>query len=288
MAIPDDAPEAPHHDMFDKEFMTQLEDLGRRDGSRPVELAHRGSRNSLVSRVLGSVTQTQRHDERLRALVGSQMNRNVTKGRSMMIQRRILFTSLCVLPALVLLAIAPAWAATEVPGAPLDHVVIHVDSISKETPIRIRAFSTDQAEIGHVKKAAHREEADRMKQYAPTLLTEELGTSLRAAGFKDVAVVKSGDTLPKSCYVIDGKFTVLHPGSQQERLWIGFGAGKSKTCIAGKVTDQAGKNLAEFDNCRVGTWWGGSEGEMRDDDSRESGNHISGFMHHWAEGDYAD
>lgn len=205
----------------------------------------------------------------------------------MMNQSRVLLAGFCVFPAFVFSAISPTWAATEVHSAPLDHAVIHVDSISKETPIRIRIFSADGAEMGRVKKATHREQVERMKQHAPILMAAELASGLREAGFKDVAILEEGDPLPKPSYVIEGKFTVLHPGSQQERLWVGFGAGKSKTCIAGKVTDQTGKDLADIENCRVGTWWGGSEGEIRND-SRASGNHISGFMHHWAEGDYAD
>jgi hypothetical protein len=35
VAIPDDAPESPHGKMFDKAFMTQLEELGRRMGADP-------------------------------------------------------------------------------------------------------------------------------------------------------------------------------------------------------------------------------------------------------------
>ena len=35
VAIPDDAPEVPHHTMFDKEFMTKLEELGREMGAEP-------------------------------------------------------------------------------------------------------------------------------------------------------------------------------------------------------------------------------------------------------------
>lgn len=185
------------------------------------------------------------------------------------------------------LAVALPVGAKIVPGAPLDYAAIHVDTISKDTPIRIRAFSADKAEMGQVKKASHREQAERMKKDAPPLMAEELEAGLREAGFKDVAIVKKGDALPETAYLLTGAFTVLHPGSQQERLWVGFGAGKSKTCMEGQVTDQTGKDLADFKNCRVGTWWGGSEGEVRND-SRANGNHLSGFMHHWAEGDYAD
>ncbi len=35
VAIPDDAPEPPHGEMFNKDFMTQLEDLGRKMGAEP-------------------------------------------------------------------------------------------------------------------------------------------------------------------------------------------------------------------------------------------------------------
>lgn len=200
---------------------------------------------------------------------------------------RVVFPTVLAIVVLACGAFAPPVAAKIVHGAPLDYAAIHVDSISKSTPIRIQVFSADKADMGNVKKASHQEQADRMKTDAPRLLAEELAAGLREAGFTDVAVVKRSDSLPPTHSLIAGHFTVLHPGSQQERLWVGFGAGKSKTCMEGKVTDQAGKDLADFQNCRVGTWWGGSEGEMRND-SRASGNHLSGFMHHWAEGDYAD
>ena len=49
--------------------------------------------------------------------------------------------------------------------------------------------------------------------------TAELKSDPREVGFKDVEVVKKGDALPPTHYLIDGHFTVLHPGSQQERLW---------------------------------------------------------------------
>jgi len=40
-----------------------------------------------------------------------------------------------------------------------------------------------------------------------------------------------------------GKLTVLHPGSQSTRVWVGLGAGKSKTCVSGQITDQDGTVL---------------------------------------------
>ena len=172
-------------------------------------------------------------------------------------------------------------------GAPLDHVTIHVSSISKDTPVRIRPFPAANASMGHAKKAEHREQAERMKQEVPGLLLTSLVNKLKAAGFADVAVLEKDEQAPEKAYIIEGKFTVLHPGSQQERIWLGLGAGKSKTCVAGRVTDQAGKSLADFENCRVGTGWHETEHQI-EEDARETGANLTGFMHHWAEGDYAD
>jgi len=177
-----------------------------------------------------------------------------------------------------------AQEGTEIPGAPLDRVVVHVASIDKDTPLRIRRFSADNADPGHV-KAKHRNEFETMKREGPEMLAGALVTSLRAAGFKDVEIIEGDEGLPASRIVIGGEFTVLHPGSQSTRVWIGLGAGKSKTCISGQITDQDGEVLAEFDHCRVGVWWGGSEEQMRDD-SQQTGEHIAAFLHEWAEGEY--
>ena len=184
----------------------------------------------------------------------------------------------------VAVGLAPAAAAKEVPGAPLDHVSIHVSSISKDTPVRVQAFPSTDASMGHAKKAAHQEQAKRMMKESPGLLLNSLVSKLEAAGFSDVAVLEAGAEAPSDAYVIEGEFTVLHPGSQQERIWFGLGAGKSKTCIAGKVT-QGGKTLADFQNCRVGVTWTKSEHQI-EEDATETGANITGFMHHWAEGDY--
>ena len=78
-------------------------------------------------------------------------------------------------------------------GAPLDHVTIHVSSISKDTPVRIRPFPAANASIGHAKKAEHREQAERMKQEVPGLLLTSLVNKLKAAGFADVAVLEKDE-----------------------------------------------------------------------------------------------
>jgi hypothetical protein len=47
---------------------------------------------------------------------------------------------------------------------------------------------------------------------------------------------------------VTGRFTKLDPGSENLRIWIGLGAGESKVCISGEVTDSGGNKLADLVN----------------------------------------
>ena len=127
--------------------------------------------------------------------------------------------------AVSVLPIAFAHDDHEVTHAPLDVAIIHVDTISRETPMRVREFDTDTAHLGTTK---HRSQAEDMEAVAPGRLAKEILNGLKANGFKDIAITKNGDELPASYLVIDGHFTVLNPGSATKRVLWGFGAGKTQ------------------------------------------------------------
>ncbi len=84
-------------------------------------------------------------------------------------------------------------------------------------------------------------------------------------------------------FVIQGEFTMFDPGSQSARIMLGFGAGKSRVCISGMVTDRAGKVLARFQHCRKGTGWGKSGGELHKE-ARSLGYDVAAFLDGWAAG----
>ena len=196
--------------------------------------------------------------------------------------------------ALVSQALSPLFAGEgrTVGKSPLDHATVFQDTISREVPVRIRPFSTEDADLGtgaKKNKPKYQQIAKEMQETAPGLLQTGLIQNLKELGFVDVEPVDGAQPIPEECYVIEGEFTVLNPGSQAKRYWAGFGAGKSRVCSTGRVVDAEGNLLLEFDHCRheaMGLFGGESEGQMAKD-SHATGAHLAEFMAKWADGDYA-
>lgn len=191
------------------------------------------------------------------------------------------------------LASSPA-AADEgraVENSPLDSAVIYQDTVPKNIPLRVRVFSTENADLGtgaKKNKPKYRMIAEDMKEHAPRLLLESTIDGLREAGFVDVAELDTEGPMPAECLVIEGEFTRLNPGSQGKRYFVGFGAGRSQVCMTGRLVDAAGELLMKFDHCRHEAWGlmgGQSTGQMAKD-SHASGVHLAEFMEQWAEGKF--
>lgn len=192
-------------------------------------------------------------------------------------------------------AVGPA-VATEgrtIGKSPLDHATLYQNSISKDVPVRIRMFSTENADLGtgaKKNKPKYQQIAEDMKANAPGLLLTGLTENLKENGFPDVGQMDSNQPMPEECLVIEGEFTMLNPGSQSKRYWAGFGAGKSRVCTTGRVVNATGDLLLEFNHCRnqaMGMFGGESEGQMAKD-SQATGAHLAEFMAKWAEGAYAN
>ena len=176
-------------------------------------------------------------------------------------------------------------------GGPLDRATIYQDSISKSQPVRVHRFSTDNAALGtgaKKNKPKYRLIAQDMKENAPEFLLEGIIDELTASGFEDVAEFSPDEEIAEDCLIIEGDFTVLNPGSKGKRYMVGFGAGKSKTCLEGKIVTPAGNVLADFDHCRsqaIGLFGGDSEAQMLKD-SVKSGSRFAEFVSRWAAGGY--
>jgi len=199
------------------------------------------------------------------------------------------------LPACLLLVVSAALAGEgrKIKKSPLDHVILYESLISKDSPIRLREFPTDNADLGtgaNQNKPKYQEIARDMQENAPKLTLQAVMDGLKEEGFTDVAVAKEDEAIPDDALVIEGEFTKLNPGSQGKRYWAGFGAGKSQVCASGKVVrGTQGDVLMEFDHCRnqaIGMFGGDSEAQMSKD-SRGTGSHLAEFMGKWAEGKYA-
>ena len=149
----------------------------------------------------------------------------------------------------------------------------------KTTSIHIHPFSTSEADLGNPK---FRDTAKAMAKSAPHLLAADIVESLRGAGFTSVTLDESEGIIPPDTLNVTGRFTKLDPGSQNLRVWIGFGAGESKVCISGEVTDSSGNKLANFADCRNGLGWGSSEPQV-DQGADILGERVAGFLIDWAD-----
>jgi hypothetical protein len=181
-----------------------------------------------------------------------------------------------------------AWAEgpITVKKEPLDEAVLHAESISLETPLNVHLFDSSGAKLG---KAKHQDTARLMAGSAPHLLAVDIVEGLRASDFSKVTLHETTyleAELNPGELVLQGRFTKLNPGSQATRVWIGFGAGKSKVCIEGQLLDSQKKSLADFQDCRSGIGWGESSGEI-EDSAQSIGDSIVKLLTEWAHGDYA-
>lgn len=151
--------------------------------------------------------------------------------------------------------------------------------LSKTTALHIHPFGTSQADLGNPK---FRDTAITMAKSAPHLLATDIVETLRNSGFTSVTLDESETMAPKDALKVTGRFTRLDPGSQGLRVWIGFGAGESKVCISGEVSDSSGNKLADFADCRNGLGWG-SSGPQVDKGADILGERIAGFLIAWAD-----
>ena len=202
---------------------------------------------------------------------------------------------LCAVSLTLVIAVSPAVAGDGriIQKSPLDHATLYQDSISRNVPVRVHPFSTEEADLGSGakrNKPKYRQIAEDMKENSPQLLLTSLTANLKERGFADVDQVDSDQPMPEECLVIEGEFTLLNPGSKAKRYWAGFGAGKSQVCATGRVINAKGDLLLEFDHCRheaMGMFGGESKGQMAKD-THATGVHLAEFMEKWADGIYAD
>ena len=156
----------------------------------------------------------------------------------------------------------------------LDKSAAYVEKISKDAPVHVHLFSTANADLGNPK---FKDTANAMAKSAPHLLASDIVNELRESGFTSVSLDETEGKPASEALNLTGRFTVLNPGSQNLRLWIGFGAGKSKVCVEGELTDSDGAKMAEFADCRSGLGWGES-GPQGDKGAVILGERIAGFL----------
>lgn len=175
------------------------------------------------------------------------------------------------LPALAMAALAGVAAA-------MDSEQQFADKIDATAALHVHLFTTEGADLGDSK---HSDTARAMANSAPHLLAVDVVESLRAGGFSAVSLDETEGGAPDGALQLVGRFTVLDPGSRNMRVWIGFGAGKSKVCVEGQLLDGSGKVLGDFADCRSGLGWGAS-GPQGDESAELLGDRIAAWLVKWA------
>jgi Domain of unknown function (DUF4410) len=160
----------------------------------------------------------------------------------------------------------------------LDSANTYIDQLDASAPIHVHPFTTDKADLGNPK---FKDTAQAMAKSAPHLLAADIVAALRNSGFSAVTLDESEGEPAADAMNLTGQFTKLDPGSQNLRLWIGFGAGESKVCISGQLTDANGKKLADFADCRNGLGWGAS-GPQGEKGAMILGDRVAKFLTEWA------
>ena len=81
--------------------------------------------------------------------------------------------------------------------------------------------------------------------------------------------------------IIKGRVAEMNPGSRSKRVWIGFGAGKSRVEIQGTVIEaKTQKELLRFKHARVSGigMFGGDYADFLTDDTGDVGEDIGKML----------
>lgn len=195
--------------------------------------------------------------------------------------------------ALVLLLAAPALAFAApltIDEGVLDHIVIHGTDFPEDVGVVVRRFPADEADLGtgdsdEVKHAQRKAAAEGMQKKGPTMLAAQIVTELTgSSAFRYVK--ESEDEAPEDAVVVEGRFTMIQPGSRAKRWLVGFGKGKSGIRVEGTIKTAKGELLAEFTHMRnsgIGLA-GGDYEKFLTDDTRDVGTDIAAFLKRWATG----
>lgn len=184
-----------------------------------------------------------------------------------------------------MLITACAWAGTiEIHDQAVNRASLSVATISRDAGLTINTFDISQVDL---RNAKHRDTAERAAASVPQLLAVDITESLRDAGFSSVVLAGRGEAKSISELNLHGRFTKIDPGSQAAQAWLGVGAGESKVCVDGVISDHSGTQLGYFSHCSKGLGWGESDARQ-DQDATRIGQSIATFLFEWSQGKFAD
>ena len=190
-----------------------------------------------------------------------------------------------VLLGLILTATAVmAQAGTKIEEGFLDMIELHADAPAGSQGVVIKLFDTSGADLGTGSKGGKKkpvEVANQMKKDAPGILADAFVTRT-----KELGTFSSASKGPGSGLVVEGRFTMLDPGSRAKRYWAGFGAGKGSVEVEGTVKSASGKVIAKFRQKRLTVMGvgGGDSLKKMTKDSKNLGQDIAEFLDAWVKG----
>jgi len=169
----------------------------------------------------------------------------------------------------------------------LDEIELKSLGLPKDVGVIVRKFSAERADLGTAEKGDNPkrvEAAKMMQREAPRMLGETLVETLSLGG-TFVFAKESEETPPENAVVVEGRFTMINPGSRAKR-WVAPGAGKSGIAVEGTVKNAKGEVLAEFRHTRhsgIGLA-GGDYVKFLSDDTKDVARDMAVFLKRWATG----
>ena len=200
-----------------------------------------------------------------------------------------------ILGILVLLIAAPAQLTAgdevdrEIEGGLLSWVHLKSGPPGADAVIVVRPFDASEADLGtgaEGGKPKHVAAAKKMQEDAPGVLAEQMVEKLKALAYFAEVHLDSGDAPAGSPLVLQGRFTILNPGSKAKRYFAGFGAGREVLEIKGVLKDASGTVLVEFRQKRLSVMgvFGGDYQKKMAAGMKRFGNDVATFLHAWSTG----
>ncbi len=200
-----------------------------------------------------------------------------------------------ILGSLVLLAAGPAQLIAgdevdrEIERGLLSWVHLRSEPPGADAVIVVRSFDAGEADLGtgaEGGKPKHVAAAKKMQEDAPGVLAEQMVEQLKALAYFAEVHLDSGDASAGSPLVLEGRFTILNPGSKAKRYFAGFGAGREVLEIQGVLKDASGTVLAEFRQKRISVMgvFGGDYQKKMAAGMKRFGNDVATFLHAWSTG----
>ncbi len=170
----------------------------------------------------------------------------------------------------------------------LDKIIIKRLEVPEDVGVIVRRFSTERTSLGTAETGDHRERLDAavlMQREGPITLAEEM-VKVLSVGSAYKYARQSEEESPQDALIVEGRFTLIDPGSKAKRWALVGTTGRSRVGVKGTVKNAAGELLAEFEHVRQSgaRLGGGDYVKSLTEDTRDVAQDIAVFLKRWATG----